>query len=93
MSAVCASVENSHRFVRATNLDCLEIRKVILAHGLINTENASFINIFPRIFSAEHVVHFFPLKTNFVFELLIDSKHVGAGLAEEAEVSNCLLSE
>ncbi len=93
MTAIRAPVEDCHWFVCASDLYSLEICEVVLAHGLIDTENASFVYILPRVFSAEHIIHLLPLKANFVLELLIDSKHVGTSLAEKAEISNGVFSE
>ena len=61
MAAIRAPVENSHRFVRTSDLDGFEIREVVPACGLIDTEYACLVYIFPGIFSAKHVVDLFAL--------------------------------
>ena len=93
MAALRTHVENGHGFIGRTNLDSLEVGQIVFACLSICAQNTRPVDILPGIFAAEHVVHFFALESDSVFELLVDSEHVWASLAEKAEVSDGLLSE
>ena len=93
MATLSTHVENGHRLISRANLDCFEVGRVIAARSRILAQYARLVHIFPGIFAAEHIVYFLALERNRVFELLIDAEYVGARFAEEAEVSDRLLSE
>ena len=42
------------------------------------------VDVFPRLVTAQHVVHLFALERYFLLDLVTDLEEVGTGLAEEA---------
>ena len=93
VAAIRASVEDSHRLVRAPDLYRFEVGEIVFAARLVHAEDARLVYVLPRIFPAKHVVNLLPFKPHLVLKLLIDPKHVGTRLAEESEVIYGLLSE
>lgn len=51
------------------------------------------VYVLPGVGTSEDIVDLFAVELHLVFELVLDSEHVRAGLAEEAEVSHGALGE
>ena len=74
-------------------MNCFEVGLVVLASGLVSTQDASLVDVLPGVFATEHIVDLLALQVQLVLELLLDAEHVGTRLAEESEVGGRLLSQ
>ena len=91
MAALSALEESSHRLVGRANLNLFEVGLVVDTFIYIRAKNLSFVDIFPSIFTSEHIVNFLALKLNYVFEGRVNFEYVGTRFAKEAEVRRRLL--
>ena len=91
ISTLSALEECSHWFIAGSNLQLFEVSHVVSASFLsVHASSLSFVNVLPRLCSSHHIVNFFALQSQLVFESLIHAKHIGTSLAKKAEVTNRL---
>ena len=93
VAAPRALVEAGHGLVSTTNLDHPEESPIVLAVAVVGANDLSLVDVFPGIFTAQHIVNFLALEVQLVLESLLDAEHVGARLAVEAELGGHFLGE
>ena len=86
-------VKKSGRLITWPNLDLHEVGAFIEAVVRVLALDFCVVHIAPGLFSAKHIVYLFAFEFHFVFKLVLHAEDVGAGLAEEAEVVECLLGK
>ena len=87
MAAFRTSIEDGRRLIARPDLDFHEVSPLAAAATDVRTLNRGGMRVLPRFHTSEHIVHFFPLEVHLVLEFSLNAVDVGAGAAEEAEIT------
>ena len=87
MAAFRTPIEDGRRLIARPDLDFHEVSTLAAAATDVRTLNRGGMRVLPRFHTSEHIVHFFPLEVHLVLEFGLNAVDVGAGAAEEAEIT------
>ena len=87
MAAFRTSIEDGRRLIARSDLDFHKVSTLAAAAADVRTLNRGGMRVLPCFHSSEHIVHFFPLEVHLVLEFGLNAVNVGAGAAEEAEIT------